>query len=705
MSFGFLLSLFSALMAGGIALASACRAKPTVPHWSFAAGMAVLAFESFCFGLAGDGLLADTTAYWQSIALCAMSLLPGIWLLFSVTYSRGNYRQFLSKWGLALCASFLLPIGLVAGFRSQLVVISPDNTGKWLLRLGTPGLALVLIFLLSSVLVVMNLETTFRASVGTMRWRIKFMVLGLGVLFAARAYTSSQLLLFHSIHPPLQQLNSGALLLACLLILRSLFRTGHFEVSVFPSQSVLHNSLTIFLAGAYLIIVGVLAKLVAFLGGDASFERKAFLVLVSLVLLTVLLLSDRVRLYTKRFVSRHFQRPLYDYRTVWRTFAESTAECVEQTDLCGRVVKLVSEIFQALSVSIWLIDEKKEKILFGASTSLSRADAGNLTLSPADAAEVISALSHHPDPIDIDSSNEVWAAALRRSHPYEFREGGNRACVPLIAAGDLLGILVLGDRVGGVTFSIQDFDLLKSASDQAAASLLNIELSHRLSQAKQLEAFQAMSAFFVHDLKNTASTLSLMLQNLPIHYQDPKFREDALRGISKTVDHINDLISRLTVLRHDLDVKASECDLNELISETLKGQDKIPGIELVKQFDQIPKVRVDRSQIQRVLTNLVLNAREALPCGGKIRIETSQRNGWAVLAVADNGCGMSPEFMSGSLFRPFSTTKKKGIGIGMFHCKMIVEAHHGRIEVESELGKGTAFRVLLPLGTVTKSGA
>ena len=85
----------------------------------------------------------------------------------------------------------------------------------------------------------------------------------------------------------------------------------------------------------------------------------------------------------------------------------------------------------------------------------------------------------------------------------------------------MLGFLILGDRVGGVPFSVQDLDLLKSISDQSAASLLNIQLSQRLSQAKQLEAFQAMSAFFVHDLKNTASTLSLMLQNLPVALPGP----------------------------------------------------------------------------------------------------------------------------------------------------------------------------------------
>ncbi len=101
--------------------------------------------------------------------------------------------------------------------------------------------------------------------------------------------------------------------------------------------------------------------------------------------------------------------------------------------------------------------------------------------------------------------------------------------------------------------------------------------------------------------------------------------------------------------------------------------------------------------MSKVVTNLVLNAAEAVAVHpAKSRFETSQGNGWAVLAVSDNGCGMSPEFLSRSLFRPFQTTKKKGLGIGMFQSKMIVEAHGGQIEVESQPGKGTTFRVLLP---------
>jgi signal transduction histidine kinase len=78
-------------------------------------------------------------------------------------------------------------------------------------------------------------------------------------------------------------------------------------------------------------------------------------------------------------------------------------------------------------------------------------------------------------------------------------------------------------------------------------------------------------------------------------------------------------------------------------------------------------------------------------------LETGSRPGWVWVSVADNGAGMSPEFVNQSLFRPFRSTKKGGIGIGMFLSKMIVEAHQGRIEVESQLGKGTVFKVLLPL--------
>jgi len=699
------LSFVSAAFAALLAIVVLSHERRSLAHWAFSVGMAVLALESIFSGLAANSVQREDVAHWQGYAFLAMSFLPGFWLFFSLTYARGNYREFLVRWRLLMLTAFIAPVVLVFAFPDEVITAlgRPPDGGYLMLRLGFAGTGLHLALLLSAVLVLMNLERTFRASVGTMRWRIKFMVLGLGVLFVTRAYTSSQALLFHGVQLSQQAINSGSLLVACLLTTRALFRAGHFDVSIYPSHSLLHHSFTILLAGAYLFIVGVFAKVVTYLGGDAAFPLKAFFVLIALVLLTMLLLSDRTRLYTKRFVSRHFQRPIYDYRTVWRAFTEGTARRVEPSELCTAVGKLVSEIFQALSVTIWLVDERKDRLAFAASTSLSQTKAEQLTLEPADAAEVIAALSAHPEPIDIDSSRETWAVPLRLCHPEEFHKGGNRVCVPMIAGGELLGIMTLGDRVGGASFSVQDLDLLKSVSDQAAAGLLNIQLSQRLSQAKQLEAFQLMSTFFVHDLKNTASTLSLMLQNLPVHFNDPRFREDALRGISKTVAHINQLISRLSLLRQALTIQPVEADLNELVAEALKCLDFAPQFELQKELRPLSKVSVDPTQMRNVVTNLLLNARDAVGSAGCIRVETSQANGWVVLTVADNGCGMSAEFVERSLFRPFQTTKKQGIGIGMFQSRMIIEAHHGQIKVETHPGQGTTFRVLLPITSLQTS--
>ncbi len=111
----------------------------------------------------------------------------------------------------------------------------------------------------------------------------------------------------------------------------------------------------------------------------------------------------------------------------------------------------------------------------------------------------------------------------------------------------------------------------------------------------------------------------------------------------------------------------------------------------------MPKLSLDPEQIQKALTNLLLNAKEAIGDGEEIRVTTGRQDGWVELTVIDNGCGMCQEFMEECLFRPFKTTKNQGLGIGLFQSKMVVEAHKGRIEVESQEGKGSTFRVLLPV--------
>ena len=690
------LSLASAACAGVLAIAGLIRARRSVARWSFAVGMVVLAAESLCNGRIATAPTPELIVLWQKWRLLVLSLLPGVWLLFGLSYAREDLRKLPTKWRVTLGTALVLPVGFAIALKDQLLHTVREGDG-WMLRLSWPGVALHLFQLVGAVLVLRELERTFRASVGTMRWRIKFMLMGVGILFVVRVYTSCQALLFSDVDPVHQMINSGALVLAAVLILRSFFRAGHFDLKVYPSQLVIQNSLTVFLAGIYLLIVGVFAKVVARLGGDAGFALKTFVALISLVALALLIQSDRVRLALRQFVSRHFQRPLYDYRTVWKKFTEGTASRMEQNDLCRSLVRLVADLFQALSVSIWLVDEKNRTLVLAASTSQSEAQPPELDSQKADAEELIAHFQTHPEPVEIETAEWNWATTLRRWHPAVFPNGGNRVCIPIVSRGEILGLITLGDRVGGAAFTLQDFDLLKCAGDHAAASLLNVQLSQKLLQAKELEAFQTMAAFFVHDLKNAASTLNLMLQNLPVHFDDPAFREDALRGVSKTVTHINRLIGRLSMLRHELKIQAVPADLNEVVAEAVAGLENTPDFTLVKELSPLAKIPFDREQIVKVVTNLVLNAKESSPAKSHVRIATSQNAEWGVVSVTDNGCGMSAEFIKNSLFRPFQTSKKTGLGIGLFQSKMIVEAHGGRITVASEPGRGTTFQVLLPI--------
>jgi signal transduction histidine kinase len=136
--------------------------------------------------------------------------------------------------------------------------------------------------------------------------------------------------------------------------------------------------------------------------------------------------------------------------------------------------------------------------------------------------------------------------------------------------------------------------------------------------------------------------------------------------------------------------------LSRLVAQTLDGFKIGLKAELKQDLKPLPHVRIDAEQIQKVLTNLVMNAKEAVNGNGVIEVATIHEENTVGFLVRDNGCGMSEEFIEKYLFRPFKTTKKKGLGIGLFHSQLIVEAHHGTFEVNSTVGTGTEFRVLLP---------
>jgi putative PEP-CTERM system histidine kinase len=686
------------LAAGGIIFGR------STPSKFFGAGMVLLAVESVLEGLTLQATSPEGIATWHGWTFVAKSCLPGVWFCFSATYARGDYHAFLRRWKWPLIVGSIVPLLFTLCSRENLfeVQFTSASISECWLRFTSLGKILNGFLLTTTVAILANLERTFRAAIGTARWRLKFLVLGIAVIFAARIYTRSQVLLFSGHDLSLIGLENGALILGCLLITVTYFRNGFVDLDLYPSRAVLQTSLTALLVGGYLVVVGLLAQVASRLGGASSFRFQAFVILLGMVCLALVLLSDKARQKAQHFISQNFRRPQHDFRKIWTRFTEATADARDQMSLCSAAATVLSETFSALSTSLWLVEQNGALVLTASSSGIPAE-----SVSPASHSSVnvidLQALQRQRRPFDLDAIDEEWVESLRVLASVKFRKGGHRICLPLWGRDECLGVALLADRVNGVTYTAEELDLLECIGGQIAASLLTLRLSGEIMARKELEALQAVSSFFVHDLKNTTSTLSLMLANLPVHFADPVFRDDAIRGIRSTVSRLNQLIERAGSLRRKLDLDPVELDLNSLVLDSVDSLDSsTPNIRWVTKLDPLPKVRGDREQLQSVITNLLLNAREAIETTGAVTVETVRKEKWASLAVADNGCGMTSRFLKESLFRPFQTTKKKGLGIGMFQSKVIVEAHHGKISVRSEPGVGTTFSVLLPISAAKR---
>jgi putative PEP-CTERM system histidine kinase len=705
MAFSVLVAFGGAVLSGGLSIVALCRGRRSLVDRLFAVGMLVFAVDSLFAAFYLQAASYDALAQWFRFKWVVASLLPGTWLLFSLCYGRENYREFVQRWKWGIVCAFAVPISL-AIFGAKWFFVADDQAALLAIRgmrLGWSGYGFCLVFLLAAVAIVAVLERTLRASYAKMRWRMKFMILGVGGLFAMRIYTASQNLLFSLIDSELMAIDAAALATADLVIIAAFLRSHLRDVSIYVSPTAVRNSLTVLIVGVYLLVIGLSAKLARVLGTGETLLQNAFFVFLAAMGMTVIVLSEQLRNRLRRFLARHFRQPLYDYRRLWTVFTQRTNALFDLAGLCSAVVNTVAETFGCSAVSIWVVGEVRRQPQLTCSTFLSQRQMEAFTRNEAEVMGSMPYIRNSDLPQDLHECD--WFENLRPNRPSAepIPEDAIRYMVPLAVGTEFLGLMTLNERMTGDSLTIEDLDLLKTIGDQTAALLLNCSLYDRLGQAKEKEAFQTLSAFFVHDLKNLASSLSLTLQSLPVHYDNPDFRSDMMRVIAQSLKKLDSLCSGLAAFRDQMELQLEPTDLGELVAGVVAELDGSLKATLIQDLQPVSKLPMDRGQMQKVLVNLLLNANEATRPGGEIRVMTRQEKDHVALVVSDNGCGMSSEFIRHSLFRPFKTTKDQGLGIGMYQSKMIVEAHQGRVEVESEEGRGSVFRVLLPIGKVIGS--
>jgi putative PEP-CTERM system histidine kinase len=287
--------------------------------------------------------------------------------------------------------------------------------------------------------------------------------------------------------------------------------------------------------------------------------------------------------------------------------------------------------------------------------------------------------------------------------PAWIRNAGNAwLVVPLMLHDELLGFVVLKHSLGNVSFNWEVSDLLKVAARQAAAHLAQMRASNQLIVARQFESFNRTTTFVIHDLKNLIAQLSLLLANAEKHKHNPEFQADMLETVESAVTRMNKVLAQLR--RGNDEMQAQSVAVADILSDAaasklafkLRPTLALPPSQL--------RVRTERDRLTRAVGHLLQNALEATPPHGHVTLRGFEESGHAIIEVIDSGIGMDDAFIRTRLFQPFDSTKGAGMGIGAYECRETLRALGGTIEVDSAPGKGTRFRLSLPLHNNSHAG-
>ncbi|MDR4506607.1 MAG: PEP-CTERM system histidine kinase PrsK [Candidatus Scalindua sp.] len=700
--------IINACLCLGLGVFTLSRNPKRTSNIGFFLGMLSLAILN-----AGDAtLLLGGNSYRMAfngmrLSIVGQSLLPPSLLLFSVVFARKEHRAALIRWlpllVITAAASFVFIYFLIT---NVFVTISLFNLagdkGSSLylddtrLIFGPIGYYFYIYFIIGTLLCLTNLESTFRSSKGINRFQIKYVIFCLGGILFFFIYLASQILLFSNISIQLIPAKSLVTLICTVIMTFSIVKQRLLDVDIFVSRYVVYNSVAIIGTCTYLLVLGVAVEAIKFYHLPFHYFIKILLIFVSLFILVILLFVSGLRRKIQLFINRHFYKHKYEFRDTWMETIVRISSRNSIDDICNTLLEMISQLMGAQNVTVWLYNSAKQKytvFLMNDKNEKNSIGEGHALIgimrekgAPFIVNEHYGRLSGKPDGVkEIEAVMNSTKAVL---------------CSPMEAAGELVGFILQGEDIGGESYRVDDFELLKALSTQAAVQIKNIRLAQELSTAKEVEMFHWLSSFVMHDLKNLTNSLSLITQNARHNLGNIEFQKDSVKTIESTVNRMQGLIDRLSSLPRGIELKRESVDLKTIVEHVLQQvkRDKRKNISLETEIDKTPIASIDPHAIEMVMMNLINNACDAIESEGKVECGIWEENNVIKVSVTDNGKGISDAFIDTFLFKPFKSSKKGGFGVGLFQCKAIVEAHNGRIEVKSKEGVGTTFTISLPHG-------
>jgi len=411
----------------------------------------------------------------------------------------------------------------------------------------------------------------------------------------------------------------------------------------------------------------------------------------ALSVITLLLLpSASFRAWIKAEIARHLFTHRYDYRHEWARFAESLGHASDDTQrLPRRAARALANAVDAPAALLFLRNEDGR---FDPVGDWHWSPDGEMPTGPLDLLTG-PAFAAGEQIVDL-ASGDPLALSLPMSIAEDARAW---ALVPLSHGARLVGAALVARPPGRKAPDWEDIDMLRVVGRQLAVTLSEWQHQQARVEAQRFEEFNRRFAFILHDIKNLVSQISLLASNAERHAANPDFRADMILTLKDTATRMNDLIARLARPAQDGPASAELCDL-AAIAQAVARNGKVAGRVELDCADGV-RVRADEDALRQSLIHLVHNAVEATPPDGPpVILRVRRADDEAVVEIIDKGVGMSADFLRNGLFRPFTSTKANGFGLGAHEARALINAMGGRLEVRSEPGEGSCFTICLELG-------
>ncbi len=680
-----------------IAFAAALLRKRTTavagPHRPTQLFVAAIATTAIWAATESLGLLRSELL-WPAVGVAADALRYALWLGFlwvlvssvsTLPDPDGTANPLASR---AMGLSWLQPV---------VVVCLAASLASWLWRLLGPGIdappsrLVVAVQLTQPLLGLLLVEQLFRNVEVDLRWHAKPVCIGLAVVFAYDLFWLSETFLFGRVDPDSHVARGAVHLMALPFLLLAARRRTDWIARLQVSRTAAFHSATLLLAGAYLLVVSSAGYYVRYFGGSWGRALQLSLVFAAVAALVVAFMSTAIRARVKVFVGKHFFSYRFDYREQWLQFTAMLSTRGTPQEVGLQVIRGLANMVECPSGALWTRSEPG-----GGLVQAARWKWPEVPGIQAQDSSLVQFLTRTAWVVDVDQYRAQPQHYTGLELPEWLQASPNAwLVVPLLAGDDLMGFVVLAQPHTSIELNWELLDLMKTASRQAASHLGQMQATEALLEARKFEAFNRMSAFVVHDLKNIVTQLSLMLKNAERLRDNVEFQQDMLLTVESSLEKMRRLMLQLREGATPVGTAAG-VDLLAIVNR-LQDAAAQRGRSLQVRTVQRLATRGHDERLERVLGHLVHNALDATSGSDDVWIEVRRNSGQVQVQVGDAGCGMSEDFIRNRLFKPFSSTKAAGMGVGMYESGQYVRELGGSIDVASTVGQGTTVTVLLPL--------